>query len=328
MVVMSGDTNYRRCMVRRERGLFAGGGISRLTPKAVALGFLTVVAAFLAGLLVAWLTSLLPEILEGSDEPSPTPSVTPSQRPSLDPSLAPEIDPILRELDDEDIAAGLLSLEIPYEGEGTFSVVEGSTEPDSNGPPVRWVSIEIEDGLDVDARVFSDFVMTYLNDSRGWGANDRLQYARTDGVADIRIVLASPVTATLLCPDSHAVAPDRTVFEDEPDTGPSVTPTPGITPTPQESSCAARSVMTISIYDWAAGLPNFVDERSASRVYQLMHSLGHLMGREEEECTGDQAPVMADQTSLPDDCAINPWPYPEEGAADATPEPTPEPTAE
>ncbi len=151
------------------------------------------------------------------------------------------------------------------------------------GPPVRWVSFEVEDGIGVNEQNFATFVMDALNHPRGWGSNGRVQYARTDGVADLRIVLASPYTAAALCANPHEAAPDRAQIESdlEATPTPSPSPLPDSSVEPDDETCAARSIMAISLYDWAAGLSVYDERRTQSRVYQIMHGVGHLMGFED-----------------------------------------------
>src|SRR5690606_36414758 len=54
-------------------------------------------------------------------------------------------------------------------------------------------------GLDVDDRAFAAFVMSTRNDPRGWGGDGSVAFARTDGEADIRVVLATPATVDEMC---------------------------------------------------------------------------------------------------------------------------------
>ena len=42
-------------------------------------------------------------------------------------------------------------------------------------------------------------VMATLNDARGWGGDGSTSFARTDGDAEIRVILASPQTVDALC---------------------------------------------------------------------------------------------------------------------------------
>jgi hypothetical protein len=321
MVETLGDTNYRKGMKWRGRGLFAGGGIHLPGFKVTAL---TIAAAFVAGLLIGWFTALLPSIinaLSGSGLPGPTASPEPG--PSIDPTQLPPLAPIFRDLDDEDILAGLTSLEYPYEGERTFSVVPGGTNANPDGPPVRWVSIEIEDGLSLDPEQVARFVMDQLRDPRGWGANHRLQYARTEGVADYRVVFASPLTAAVMCGDVVPRDPDASASPSGSPTPaaadgagaviatPSSTPSASPSPSSAAATCQERGIIAISVYDWAAGLDRFGSARTDSRTYQLMHELGLLAGNEVEKCSSGPASVMVDQRMLGEKCTTNPWPFPD-----------------
>ncbi|PKQ25552.1 MAG: hypothetical protein CVT64_09025 [Actinobacteria bacterium HGW-Actinobacteria-4] len=310
----------------RGRDLFAGGGIHLPGIKVTAL---TIVAAFIAGILIGWFTALLPNIISAlSGSPEPGPTVSPEPAPSIDPTLLPQLAPIFRDLDADDIRAGLTSLEYPYEGDRTFTVVPGGTNANPAGPPVRWVSIEIEGGLSLDPEIVADFVMDQLSDPRGWGANDRLQYARTDGVADYRVVFASPLTAATMCgdfvPRRSDASPTATVEVEPVVSVPepaSVESSPS--PSPTAPTCDQRGMIIISAYDWAAGLQRFGFERTDSRTYQLLHEMGRLAGNPIEECASGRASVMVDQRTLDEACTTNPWPFPD--AVESDPESTDSP---
>lgn len=301
----------------RGRGLFAGGGIHLPGFKITALAIL---AAFTAGILVGWFTALLPNIITAlSGGPEPGPTASPEPAPSIDPTLLPQLAPIFRDLDADDARAGLTSLEYPYEGDRRFTVVPGGTNENPTGPPTRWVSIEIEGGLNLDPDNVATFVMDQLQDPRGWGANDRLQYARTDGVADFRVVFASPLTAATMCGDfeprdtgatpSPSATPEPAEAAATASPGASAVPTPS--PSPTAATCEQRGMIIVSIYDWAAGLERFGMQRTDSRTYLLMHEMGLLAGNEIEECASGRASVMVDQRTLPEECTTNPWPFPD-----------------
>src|SRR5690606_3794052 len=143
--------------------------------------------------------------------------------------------------------------------------------------------------------------------------NDRLQYARTEGVADYRVVFASPLTAATMCGDfvprefTGTATPEPTA---EAGAGgevaaastltPGPTPTVSPSPSPSEATCEERGMIVISIYDWAAGLERFASARSDSRAYLLMHEMGLLKDNPVDECTSGRASVMVDQRSLPE----------------------------
>ena len=97
-----------------------------------------------------------------------------------------------------DVAAGLLSPDVVEAAAGTFTVVPGA-DPGPGTGAVRTVRVEVEDGLAVDGPAFAATVMATLNDPRGWGADGSLSFARTDGDAELRVLLASPTTVDDLC---------------------------------------------------------------------------------------------------------------------------------
>lgn len=284
---------------------------------------LVAVGALVAGLLVSWVITLLPTILaepEASLSPSPSPS------PAITPTgvEVPPLQPILRDLDDADRLAGVTTVDFTYQGDGTFSVVPGEGEP-SGDAPVRWVSIQVEDGIEVNAAAFGRFVLDVLNDNRGWGSDERMQFVQTDGVADYRIRLASPFTAAAICPDNHVAAIVGPVMEVTPSAGPDaeadVAPysAPGIlagedieAPVDPDANpaCALDGDIVISIYDWTAGYSAFGPDRTSARSYILNHQFGHLFGHEEQACAGGRAEVMADQRGELA-CDANAWPYPD-----------------
>jgi len=275
--------------------------------------------ALLAGVLVAWGTTQVPGMLAAPEvTASPTPSPTPIPTENVE---VPLLAPILRDLDEADAEAGVTTLDFTYQGEGTFSVVEGEGTPYGDAP-IRWVAIFVEDGVSANPTAFSRFVMRTLNETRGWGAENRMQFVQTDGVADYRIRLASPFTAAALCADSHVAAVVGPVVEATAAAEPETTIEPTSDPSllagedledlklEGDPACAHEGEIIISVYDWTAGFPAFGADRTAARQYLLNHHIGHLFGHEEAECTGGRAGVMADQRGeMP--CEPNPWPYPD-----------------
>src|SRR5690606_3047291 len=106
-------------------------------------------------------------------------------------------------LTEADLVDGLLRPEIPEQGSGQLVTVPGASAPTSavDGAPgvVRSVRVEVEEGLAVDGEVFADRVMAILTAPGGWTTHGDLAFARTDGPADITVVLASPTTTDRLC---------------------------------------------------------------------------------------------------------------------------------
>jgi hypothetical protein len=222
-------------------------------------------------------------------------------------------------------------------------VVAGTDEPDDSNRDVRWVSFAIEDGVSVDAEAFRGYVMSVLNDNRAWGSGGQLQYVATDGVADFRVLLASPYTTAAVCPDQHVAVAVGPVVEASPnpsaDAEAIVAPQAdgeavnGTAATPSDSPydhlCAGDGVMVLSSYDWTAGIPGFAEDYTGSREYLVLHRLGHLMGREDSVCKSGRADVMDLQRDvLPEKCEPNPWPFPDAPPVLPAATPTPSPVAD
>ncbi|MFP5359935.1 MAG: DUF3152 domain-containing protein [Actinomycetes bacterium] len=294
-------------MTRRSGGLFAGRGIAL---PGLAVTVVTVIVAFALGLGTGWLSGYVPDAYRAWREgpsPSPTPSVSAS--PEVDVSLPP-LEPITRELDEDDAAAGVVTTAVVTRGAGTFTSVPGVTAEVDDAGPVRYVRIDVEDGVTLDNVALVDYVMTTLNDPRGWGSAGRLQFVLTEGAADIRIVFASPHTVASRCPDPHIPA-TLSGGSATPEPSASASPEPSGSTTPAVSvPCAVQGIVPISVYDWTAGLATYGDNRSQSRVYLLNHGVGHVLGEPDVECESGRASVMLDQTQpLPEGCKVNQWPF-------------------
>lgn len=184
----------------------------------------------------------------------------------------------------EDTRAGLLSLEVPPVGTGTAVAVAGSAPAPGPGP-VRTVRVEVEGGVPVAPAVFADFVLDGLNDPRGWGRGGAMSFARTDGDADVVVVLASPATAQRLCARL--------------DTGGTL-------------SCRVGDRAVLTHHRWVLAHPDYGDDRTGYRHYVVNHEVGHVLGYGHVRCPGPgaPAPVMMQQTKGLLGCAPNPWPYP------------------
>ena len=183
-----------------------------------------------------------------------------------------------------DVASGLLSADVPERGAGTFTVVPGS-DPGPGTGKIRTIRVEVEDGLAIDGAKFAETVMATLNDPRGWGADGSLSFARTDGDAELRVVLASPDTVDVLC------APL--------DTGGQV-------------SCGTNGRATLNLRRWVHATQETTGDKAAYRQYLVNHEVGHLLGHRHESCPGpgQLAPLMQQQSYKAAPCLPNPWPFP------------------
>lgn len=184
----------------------------------------------------------------------------------------------------QDVAAGLLSADVPEAGAGTFSVVPGA-DPGPGTGAVRTVRVEVEDGLTVDGAAFAATVMATLNDPRGWGADGSLSFARTDGDAELRVILASPTAVDDLC------APL--------DTG-------------GEVSCGTNGRAVLNLKRWVLATAELTADKPAYRQYLVNHEVGHLLGHRHERCSGPGrvAPLMQQQSYSAAPCVPNAWPFP------------------
>lgn len=188
-----------------------------------------------------------------------------------------------------DLAAGLLSLDVPRAASGELAVVPGSQAPPAgpagSTPAVRTVRVEVEKGLDVDAGLFAWTVMSTLNDARGWGADGSMVFARTDGDAELRVVLASPSLVDRMC------APLDTVGK---------------------VSCGIKGHAVLNYLRWVEGSSSWDGDKVAYRHYLVNHEVGHILGHRHEYCggAGQVAPLMQQQTGPMAPCTPNPWPFP------------------
>lgn len=224
-------------------------------------------------------------VSRGDARGTPTPVVAPSQ---LDAALSAggeEVPTVTLPpgLTADDVAAGLLSDEVPQHASGELDVVPGSQSGPGTGD-VRRIRVEVERGLAVDGERFAALVMATLNDPRGWGADGSVSFDRTDGDADLRVVLASPDLVDRMC------APLAT--------GGKV-------------SCGRNGHAVLNLLRWVEGSPAYGDDRVSYRQYLVNHEVGHLLGHPHQRCpgAGEVAPLMQQQSYSVTPCTPNPWPF-------------------
>lgn len=222
----------------------------------------------------------VPEAHDGAVEPSAPAAAEPTPEVPVAEPVAPVVDG----LSEVDRAAGLLSFDVPQAGTGNLVVVPGEEAAPATERRVLRVRVEVEEGLPIDAPVFSALVMATLNDARGWGGDGSVSFARTAGDADVRVVLATPATVDALC------APLRTH---------------GI------YSCGRNGHAALNYMRWVQGADEFTDLMQY-RQYLVNHEVGHLLGRPHVGCpaAGELAPVMQQQTIQVAPCVPNGWPFP------------------
>jgi uncharacterized protein DUF3152 len=150
---------------------------------------------------------------------------------------------------------------------------------------VYRIRIEVEVGLAVDRPAFARYVLATLNDRRSWTERGRRRFARTDGPADVRVVLASPATSAAMC------RPLRTFGT---------------------LSCREGRAAVLTMYRWLKAIPEYAGNHDGYRRYVVNHEVGHALGHRHQYCggRGRMAPVMMQQTKGLKGCRPNPWPHP------------------
>ncbi|WP_380170182.1 DUF3152 domain-containing protein [Kineococcus sp. DHX-1] len=246
-----------------------------------------------AGLLLAGCVeqtpSDTPTSTTGAAGPSPSASSSPSSSPSSStPSATPSTPALPPGLTADDVRAGVLGADVPQSGGGVLTVVPGS----SAAPPsarVRTVRVEVEQDLVaaglLDPVAFADFALGVLNDPRSWGSGGTTSFARTDGDAQMRLVLATPDTSAALC------RPLRTMGT---------------------LSCRSGDAAVLTWHRWVRAIPDYGQDRTGYRQYVVNHEIGHVLGHGHEPNPGPGrlAPVMVQQTKGLRGALPNPWPHP------------------
>ena len=184
------------------------------------------------------------------------------------------------------LSGGLISTDVIGKGIGKASLVEPPEGLTAGEGSKFTYTIEIDEGLPVDADEFAREVSKILNSPNGWGRN--FEQVKDPAKANTRIVLASPNLVDELC------AP---------------------LPTNGQTSCNLNEYTVINIERWAYGASPFLQAGGTLdeyRQYVISHEVGHALGNGHATCPGrgEQAPVMLQQTLDLKGCKTNPWPNP------------------
>ncbi|MFI0823299.1 DUF3152 domain-containing protein [Streptomyces roseolus] len=178
---------------------------------------------------------------------------------------------------------------------GEFEAVAGLDKAPGSGRKYRY-RVDVEKGLDLDAKLFARAVQQTLNDKRSWAGRGAMTFERiSSGQPDFVITLASPGTTGTWCAKS------------------------GLDTTIDNVSCDSASTerVMINAFRWAQGSETFGPKAMhAYRQMLINHEVGHRLGHNHVSCRtpGALAPVMQQQTKSLDvdgiSCKPNPWVHP------------------
>lgn len=174
---------------------------------------------------------------------------------------------------------------------GRYLIAPGTDPAAGVGRIIRY-SVEVEQGLSVDADMFAVYVGRILNDPLGWGQGGRtLRFVRvSSGRVNLRVSLSSPALTDKEC------APLQT---------------------DSAVSCFQRGRAVINSDRWLHGSPTYGHDLRHYRFEVINHEVGHALGHHHVHCPypGAPAPVMVQQTKSLEGCRPNWLPY---GAGPAT----------
>lgn len=246
----------------------------------------------LAGLLAGiQLTALVVVALNGPHQPAHLPTLVAagSERLNVDVPTSDRLKPAVRQQ-----AVVPASPRDHPTGRTTIVALPASDLTGARMPGRRVIryAVEVEGGLDVDARQFAALVVAILGDRRGWAAVDKVRLvgvgygALSRGVRpQFRVTLASPALTDRLC------APLATRGA---------------------VSCWNGRRAVINLTRWREGAKTYGSSLGSYRQYVINHEVGHALGHHHEACPGTtrQAPIMLQQTIELGGCRPWPWPMP------------------
>ena len=180
----------------------------------------------------------------------------------------------------------------PMQGDGSYRILPGTSNPVGSGPLHRY-SIEVENGVTgVDLKQFQHLVVSTLSDPRSWSGHGVSLQRVDSGQIDFRISLTSAHSVRTFC--GYTIHVETSCFD------------------------ANSGRVVLNVARWVRGSTAYVGDLAAYRVYMINHEDGHALGHQHaHQCLpGGLAPVMMQQTfGLKSAvsgkmCGANPWPYP------------------
>ncbi len=182
----------------------------------------------------------------------------------------------------QELSSRELATLVQPDGPGTFRVARASTAADPAVVDVRY-TVEVENGLPFGLSDTAAVISSTLRDAKGWSAVLGVSLERVDAGADLRVLVATPMTTDELC--SPLATKGRV-------------------------SCRNGGLVVLNARRWAAGVSHYNGAVPLYRRYLINHEVGHALGQQHAECpgTGEPAPVMQQQTYGLDGCRANAWP--------------------
>ncbi|MFC3495990.1 DUF3152 domain-containing protein [Glycomyces rhizosphaerae] len=196
-------------------------------------------------------------------------------------------DPSTAEDPASELEAETVATPLYFSGTGTWSYATPvSNAVVGNAGTLLKYDVAVENGLELDATEFGDFVNATLADARSWTAGGawRFQQVPQGGGADFTVYLASPEQRAILCGSQNTTV-----------------------------SCRNGDNVVINSARWITGVEHWDGTLDTYRQYAVNHEVGHRLGHGHEVCPsdGELSPVMAQQTYQLAGCVGNAWPFPD-----------------
>ena len=178
-------------------------------------------------------------------------------------------------------------------GAADFSGPGGDAAEARSGRGRIWhYTVEVEDGIGLDADDVADEVGRILADPRGWTADGRNGFARVASghPREFAVKIGTPATVKQLCAKGGVVVT-------------------------HDVNCRVGDDVVVSLTRWTQGSPQFKGPIGDYRALIINHEVGHRLGHGHETCPGKgrSAPAMMQQIYGLKGCMANAWPYDRDG---------------
>ncbi|MBD0712036.1 MULTISPECIES: DUF3152 domain-containing protein [unclassified Streptomyces] len=181
---------------------------------------------------------------------------------------------------------------VPRSGSGTFTTARASGAPVGHSGSLRRYEVQVEEGVDLDARETAAEIQRILDHPRSWAAHGKGRFQLVSEDADFVVRIATPDTADKLCGEQGL-------------------------DTQGELNCETTDGVVVNLKRWMLGSPTFAGTAAEYRHLIVNHEVGHEIGiRRHLGCPGPgrPAPAMMQQIKGLDGCRSNAFPYAEDGS--------------